>query len=185
MAHEQQPYHDLDRDALLRVLDHIPEGMVKTALIFEKVSESRKESPKRLWEEEFRVFFSGKFPDHKVEMYLDAADLVGRALNFAPDSELYYKEVEQIVEHSGIFEREYVDPDVRKMYNDPSNWEAVAGYADEIRSRYVGPGYLKNLVENDSHFSDQDLRYLMASMQILKHVEEGSRVFSLRLAGVK
>jgi hypothetical protein len=172
MAAIERPYTSLNKEALIRVLDHIPGDQVKLAIIYENVLTSRAQNPARLWEEKYKSHFKEDYPEHKVEWCLDVVDLIGRALVNAPEKELSEGEIEQIAEISGIFSKKYVNPDVKKLYDNSANWKTEKTYQDQIKRRYIGPGDLRRLVEDNSHFSREDLGSLIVTMEIAGNIKE-------------
>jgi hypothetical protein len=169
----ERPYGNLSKKDLVRILDHVPEEDVRFAMIYEKILKSRELNPGRLWERNYRPLLVNRFPQHKVEWCLDTVDLIGRALMFEPGRKLAGGEIEKLAEISGIFDKKYVDPEVRKLYDSSSNWIDEKSYQDQIHRRYVGPVDLRRLVEDDSHFDRDDLRNLIFTMETAGYLVEG------------
>ena len=161
----EKPYTDLDREGLIRVLDHVSPSEAKVALTYVRILESREKYPKRLLDDSYRKSFKS-FPSHKVEWYREAIDLIARALTVAPDQKLKKSEIESIAKLDGLFAKEYVSPEVQKLYENPKNWVYETADHHDIHRRYVGPSDLRILVQENSRFRREDLDSLLRGMEI-------------------
>lgn len=192
MAERDRSYVNLSEATLIRILDHIPEEQVKVAMICERVLASIEQNPERLWEDEYgRRFGKGNskasLPEHKIEWFLDAVDIIGRSLQASPDGKLTKREIEGIIEVSGLFDRRYVNPEVKKLYESSENWKYEKSYQDNEHGRFIGPQSLQLLVTKHSRFSHDDLDSLLLTMERTGHIVEhlGFPAASFHLASKK
>lgn len=169
---ERDYYRNLNKEALLKILDRVPKKDIRYAMIYEKVIASKEKSPKRLFEKEFREFVGSDLPEHKKEWYLDAVDLIARSIKYSPEKKLTVLEIEEVAGLSGLFAKEYVDPQIKELYDAPVNWVEENIYEDDFYRRYIGPYNLQKAVTEDSKFSKDDFWIVIRKMVSKGFIEE-------------
>jgi hypothetical protein len=176
MAGTERPYQDLDKESLVRILDHLPQDDIRLATIYVNVLESRAKDPARLWEEEYKKIFQVaekyiEFPPHKIEWFLEAVDLIGRTLTETPGKAMPWREMEKVFRISGFFDKRYVDPEIKKIYEKKSNWRYENGYQGQEWGTFIGDRDIQRLVEEDSKFSYEDMESLLGTMLRHGHIK--------------
>ncbi|HJY98902.1 MAG TPA: hypothetical protein VJ227_04260 [Patescibacteria group bacterium] len=180
-----QRYDRLSKEALIRVLQHVPESTIKGAMIYDEYLNSSEWRKGRLWTSKYREIFSQSIyykdaPRHKIEWLLDAVDLVGRALETSFGPELTFSDIEATVEVAGFFEKQKIRPEDLTRYKNPKNWITETADHHEDHSVYVGPPDLERIVRVHSRFFKTDFRYVLVVMENQGDIAQGKEIFSFR-----
>lgn len=175
--------HSFDRTHAHAVLEalvrHAEPADVHAASLIPQITESNSDTT--MYQEKYQEVYGSKkrltpLPEHKVRWYMQAVDLVVKAIRLASDQRLSLSTTLALYNFSDLPQLYYVNPVDEDIWEKPENWPEHITSQDQMDTMFIGDYKVKEAVLKHSHFSAEDYRGLLQEMMSKGDIDLDSKL---------